>query len=104
MNAKTLFALLCIAVCASVASAQTRKLQQSIYIPGIPLTISVANVLPFYTEGIISNGLFDEDGIFGGAESYLDYGLEGLLSGTVRNLGNLGIEAATGGQDYLTIG
>jgi hypothetical protein len=104
MNARTLLALVCVAVCASVASASTRNLQQSIYIPGIPLTISVANVLPFYFEGLFSNGLFDEDGPFGAASSYLDYGVEELLSGSVRNLGNLGIEAASGGQDYLTVG
>merc|ERR1712174_79607 len=103
MNARTFLALLLVAVCASVASAAagTRNLQQSVYIPGTGTTVSIANVIPFYTEGILTEGLLSNWDFL---ESYLDYGLEGIISDTTSNLGNIAINAASGGQDYLTVG
>merc|ERR1711920_540414 len=101
MRARAVLAVLLLAVCASVASASTRNLQFSIYFPGQGLTISAANFLPFYTEAV-TEGL--TDGPLEGFSSYLDYGLEGILSQSVANLGQLGVGAASGGADYLTIG
>merc|ERR1711904_604116 len=86
MNARTFLALLLVAVCASVASAAA----------GTRTTVSIANVIPFYTEGILTEGLLSNWDFL---ESYLDYGLEGIISDTTSNLGNIAINAASGGQD-----
>merc|ERR1739848_31793 len=108
--ARGLLALALIAGLVSMATAQTRRLQQgylangitspqTLYIPGLGLSISIGNVPGFYTEGIL-DGLFD-GGPLDGLSSYMDYGLGGLIEQSVNNGIALASDAAVGSSTIV---